>query len=188
MIVKCKGFTIGKFKIPPFELNEGELLRIYLCSGGGFLELEKELVKLFTGERNIPELEIHHDLTFVDRIKESKLRSIFFPMTVEKYIKHKGKPDSDISNRIYQIDDFIKPKTKIITLPGNHMKWLSLLTVFSKSNKIIFDLLGQDPLGVEKTLGLVNESIIRGGSAILLDNFDDLETKSDKFIRAEKID
>jgi len=185
MIAKCKGLNIGKFRIPPFELNEGELIGIHLYHGQHFYDLEMELMTLFTGQKTNPELEVYQKLEFVERFKESKFRSTFFPMTVRQYLKSKGKPNSEELNRIYEIDDYIRPNTKVNTLAGNLTKWLSLFATLSKSNKIIFDVAGQDPLGAEKTLDIVNEYVEEGGAAILLDNFDDSKTKCTKFIRVE---
>ena len=86
---------------------------------------------------------------------------------------------------IYEFDSYIKPYTKINTLAGTPRKMLSLFATLSRTNKIVFDLLGQDPSGAEKILDIVYDYVNQGGAAILLDNFDDPDLKYTKRIKLE---
>ncbi|MBI9063704.1 MAG: hypothetical protein JEZ14_17115 [Marinilabiliaceae bacterium] len=182
MIVKCEGLKIGKYSIPAFELHEGELIGICLYNGSHLYDLEMELVNYFTGVIKSSQLEVHQKMTFVEHFKESRIKDMFLPMSVGKYLKIYGKEGSKELERIYEID-YINRKTKIHSLAGTPRKWLSLFATFSKSKHIVFDMVGQDPIGSDKTLDYVREFVNKGDSAILLDNFDDSEPKCDRFYR-----
>jgi len=182
MIAKCEGLKIGKYSIPAFELNEGELIGIYLYNGSHLYDLEMELVKYFTGIIKSSQLELYQKMIFVEHFKESRIKDMFLPMSVGKYLKIYGKEGSKELERIYEID-YINHKTKVHSLAGNPRKWLSLFATFSKSKHIVFDMVGQDPIGSQKTLKYVRDFVTQGGSAILLDNFEDSESKCDRFYR-----
>ncbi|TAJ09061.1 hypothetical protein DMA11_20840 [Marinilabiliaceae bacterium JC017] len=139
-------------------------------------------MKYFTLEYSSSNLKVYQKIAFADHFKESRIKSMFSPLTVRKHQQTYGIEGSQELERIYEIEQ-IKPKTKVITLPGNHRKWLSIFTTFSKSRNIVFDLVGQDPIGSQKTLKYVRNFVRHGGSAILLDNFEDSESKCDRFYR-----
>jgi len=80
-------------------------------------------------------------------------------------------------DKMYEVDH-IQPHTRISTLYGSPQKWLSLYSTLSHSSLVVFDLLGQDPVGVLKTYAIIKECIQPNGAAILLDNFDDPEAES----------
>jgi len=187
MIAKCDGVEIGNFRIPPFQLNKGDFICICLYGGRHFYDLEMELVKLFTKQKTNTNLKMNQKMQFVEHFYESRLKSFFSPTTVGQYLKTNGKVDMEILSRIYEVLDYITPKTKVNTLAGNPRKWLSLFTTLSKSDKIVFDLAGQDVLGAEQTIDFVKEYTDKGGAAILLDNHEDSETKCTKFVRTEII-
>ena len=182
MIAKCDGLKIGKFLIPAFELNEGELVGLYLYNGTHLYDLEMELVEIFTGQKTHEGVKLNEPLMFVEHFKESKIRSLLFPTTVQKYLSYKERKNTEELERIYDIE-YIKPNTRVITLAGNPRKWLSLFATLSHLDKIIFDLVGQDPVGAEKTLDYVREFTKRGGAAILLAHFDESEAECSKFYR-----
>ena len=184
MIVKCDGLKIGKFLIPAFELNKGEIIELYLYSGAHFYDLEMELVKIFTGQKAHENVKLNESLKFVEHFKESRIHSLLFPTTVRKYLNQKGRRNAEELERIYDVD-YIKPNTRIITLAGDPRKWLSLWATLSHSDKIIFDLAGLDPLGAEKTLNYIREYTGKGGAALLLAHFDKFETECSKYYRIE---
>ncbi len=182
MIIKCEGLEIGKFSIPAFELHEGELIGIYLYNGSHLCDLEMELVKYFTGVIKSPQLKLHQKMTFVEHFKESRIKDMFLPMSVGRYLKIYGKEGSKELERIYEID-YINRKTKVHSLAGTPRRWLSLFATFSKSKYIVFDMVGQSPIGSQETLKYVRDFVAQGGSAILLDNFEDSELRCDRFYR-----
>jgi ABC-type multidrug transport system ATPase subunit len=66
------------------------------------------------------------------------------------------------ANKIYEID-WITPKTKINNLPGKSRKQLSLYSTLSKTNNIMLDLIGVDPLGAKEIYEIVKNEVLRGG-------------------------
>lgn len=186
MVAKSKGFDIGNFRIPPFELNEGELISICLFNGGHFFDLEMKLVKLFTGFHPNPNFILYHTIEFVEHIKTNRFRESIFPMTVGKYLSKNGNAKVEELKKNFGLD-YVSSKTKVKTLAGNPRKWLSLISTLSKTDKIVFDLVGQCPLGAEKTMEFIKKYTDKGGAAILLDGFEDSEPKCTKYLKAEKL-
>lgn len=182
IIAKSKGIKINNYYIPPFQINQGELIGLYLLGGGRFVTLKEKMIRLLTGIEQHSNLTITHPLHYVIPIHNSSFYSYCCPMTIEKYQRKNGKSGSKELDRIFKID-YIKPQTRINALAGNPRKWLSLFTSFSKFDKIIFDLVGQDPIGVEQTLDYVQDFVNRGGTAILLDNFDDSEDRCMRYYK-----
>lgn len=105
-------------------------------------------------------------------------------MTVGEYLKKAANPDSPYATKIYDIDG-INEKTKVNTLPDYSKRLLCLYAAFSKTDSIVFDLLGQGVDGTEKIYQAVNEFVKAGGSAILLDNFNDQENVCTKYIELQ---
>ena len=186
MIAKSEGFEIGNFRIPSFELSDGELVRLCLFSGGHFFDLEMELVKLFSGKYEHSKLTLNQNMEFVEHIKTNGLRDSIFPLTVGKYLSKNGQATTKELEKAFALD-YISSQTKVKTLAGNPRKWLSLISTLSRTDKIIFDLVGQDPLGAEKTVEFIKRYTDKGGAAILLDNFDDIEPKCSKNLKVEII-
>jgi hypothetical protein len=118
MIIKCDGIQIGKFEIPSFELNKGELLGIYLYNGLHSHDLKIELASLFSGQKVIKGITVFEQLQFVKHFKESKFKRHFSPTTVADYVKNNGQHHSQTFNKIHQAEPYIKPKTKIQSLAG----------------------------------------------------------------------
>lgn len=77
------------------------------------------------------------------------------------------------------------PKTKINNLPGNPRKQLSLYSTLSKTNNIMFDFIGQDPLGAKETYEIVKNEVLRGGSAILFETFQNMKNDCSMYIEIE---
>ncbi len=89
-IAECKGLAIGRFWIPPFALNEGELIGLFLYNGSHFYDLSIELVELLTERKIHPALIVHQPLRFVEHFRESGLRDKFRPTGVEEYTNSKA--------------------------------------------------------------------------------------------------
>ena len=178
-VLDCKGFKLGRFKIPPFILNRGELINLRLFNGGHFFDLEEKLSQIFSGLVKHDCVELTGDLEFAEHIFDTGLKSMFFPMTVEKYIRKNAKP-TEMPLSIF-LDEQIDYKTSISRLAGNPRKFLSIYCVLSKSDGVIFDLTGNDPLGAEKIFKFVKDFVDNeNGYAILLNNFDDFQEESTK--------
>lgn len=184
MIVESKGIKTETYYIPPFELRNGELVIIYLYGGAHYYELKTELVDIFTGKTRCENVNVLRELTFVEHFKESAFRRLFCPVTVEEYLSKNANSKSNFATRIYDFG-WISKNTKVNTLAGNPRKLLSLYSTLSKTTHIVFDLVGQDPLGALETYKMVKDTIREGGAAILIDWAGDMKYDCSKFIKIE---
>lgn len=191
LLISCKGFNLGRFIIPKFELYEGELITIYLYNGAHFYDLSMKLIDIFTGKLKHNEVAINDPLTYVKYFKENPLNRIFCPTTVEKYIKKESIKSENIVQKIYEIKSEmclsgrVEPTTKIESLEWTERKLISLYSVLNQTDKIIFDLAGQSPDGALKTFQIVKNILSNTGGAILLDGFEDeiIKNASSKWIK-----
>ncbi len=181
MLIKNKGIKTANFYIPPFELNKGEIVVLHLSNGQHFYETEMFLKDLFCGKSKDDNVVVHKNLTFVEHFIESKLRRLFYPVTVGEYLKKNANLNSPFASKIYEID-WINEKTKINTLAGNPRRLLCLYATLSKTDNIIYNVAGQDPQGAYETYKIVKEVVKNGGSAILLDCFEDMKNDCTKYI------
>lgn len=181
MLIKSKGIKTDTFYIPPFDLNNGEIVIIYLFGGGHFHKTAMFLKDIFCNKVKNENVIMHKELTFVQHFIEPNLRRIFYPVTVGEYLKKNANLASPYATKIYEIDQ-INEKTKIKTLIGNRKKLLYLYATLSKTENIIFDLIGQGPIEAEEIYKIIKEIVKKGGSAILLDSFDDLKNDCTKYI------
>ncbi|MGV8830312.1 MAG: hypothetical protein ACWA6U_18545 [Breznakibacter sp.] len=184
MLIENKGINADSFYIPPFDLNVGEIVVLYLFNGQHFYETEMLLKEIFCGKKKDENVIVYKNLTFVEHFIEPKLRRLFYPVTVGEYLKKNANFDSPYATKIYEID-WINEKTKVNTLAGNPRRLLCLYATLSKTENIIFDLAGQDPKGAEETYEIVKDLVKKGGSAILLDCFEDMKNDCTKYIELQ---
>lgn len=184
MLIENKGIKTDTFYIPPFDLNNGEIVIIYLFGGGYFHKTAMFLKDIFCNKVKNENIIIHKELTFVPHFIEPNLRRIFYPVTVGEYLKKNANLASPYATKIYEIDQ-INEKTKIKTLIGNRKKLLCLYATLSKTENIIFDLIGQGPQEAEEIYKIIKEIVKKGGSVILLDSFDDLKNDCTKYIEIQ---
>jgi hypothetical protein len=184
MIVESKGIQIGEYFIPPFELRDGELIVICLYGGAHFDALKTELVDILTGKKRNANVNIFRPMTFVEHFKESRLRRLFYPVTVGEYLNRNANSNSNFATKIYDID-WISKGTKVNTLAGNPRRQLSLYSTLSKTTDIVFDLVGQDPQGALEIYQLVKDTVRNGGSAIFIDWTDEMKNDCTNFITIE---
>lgn len=184
MLIENKGIRRSNFYIPSFDLKEGEIILLYLHNGLHFHDTEMLLKDIFTGKAKDENVIVHKNLTFVDHFKEPEYRRLFYPVTVIEYLKKNADLSSPFATKIFE-NKWIKEKTKINTLPGNPRRLLSLYTTLSRTKDIVFDLVGQDPMGAELTYKTVKEVVNEGGSAILLDCFGDMKYDCNKYIELQ---
>jgi hypothetical protein len=181
MILESKGIKTDKYYIPPFELQEGEIVVIYLYGGAHYYDLKMELVDIFTGKIKNACVNIIRPLTFVKYFIEPAFRRIFYPVTVSEYLKRNGNSKSNFATKIYD-NKCITKKTKVHSLAWNLRRLLCLYSTLSKTTDIVFDVAGLDPKGAEETYQIVKENIKNGGSAIFIDWTDDMKNDCTKFI------
>jgi hypothetical protein len=184
MLIENKGIKSDTFYVPPFELNVGEIVVLHLFNGQHFYQTEMFLKDIFGGKTKDENVVVHKSLTFVEHFIEPKLRRLFYPVSVGEYLKKNANFDSPYATKIYEID-WINENTKVNTLSGNPRRLLSLYATLSKTNNIVFDLVAQDPKGAEKTYEIVKDVLKNGGSAILLDGFENLKNDCTKYIELQ---
>ncbi len=184
MLIENKGIKTDTFYIPPFDLNVGEIIVLHLFNGQHFYETEMFLKDVFIGKEQDENVVIHKNLTFVEHFIEPKIRRFFYPVTVEEYLKKNADLKSPYAAKIYEIE-WINQKTKVNTLAGNPRRLLSLYATLSKTNNIVFDVVGQSPKGAEETYEVVKEVVNNGGSAILLDCFEDMKNDCTKYVELQ---
>ncbi|RLJ34070.1 hypothetical protein CLU97_3563 [Chryseobacterium sp. 7] len=184
MIIENKGIKTETFYIPPFTLNAGEIVVLHLYNGYHFYETEMFLKDIFCGKTDHENVIIHKSMTFAEPFRESNFRDIFFPVTVGEYLRKNANLLSPYATKIYETE-WINKKIKVNTLAGTPRRLLTLYTTLSKTNNIVFDLVGQDPMGAKETYKIVKEVVEKGGSAILLDGYNELKNDCTKYIELQ---
>lgn len=184
MLIENKGIETDTFYIPPFNLNTGEIIVLHVFNGQHFYETEMFLKDVFIGKKKNENVIVRKDLTFVEHIIEPKIRRIFYPLTVGKYLNKNADMNSPFASKIYDIK-WINEKTKINTLAGNPRRLLSLYATLSKTKNIVFDLIGQDQQGANEVYKIVKDVVNNGGSSILLDCFGDMKNDCTKFVKLQ---
>lgn len=181
VVLESKGIKTDTYYIPPFTLYEGEIIVLYLYNGQHFYDTEMYLKDIFCGVIKHENVTINRKMSFVDFFKESKFRDFFSPSSVNRFLKK----NTDLTNpflvKLFE-DKYVTLETKMNKLGGTQRKLLSLYKMFSKTKDIVFDLVGLDSSGALLTFKLVEETIRNGGSAILLDGFEDMKEHTSKFI------
>lgn len=184
MLIENKGIETDTFYIPPFDLNIGEIVVLNLFSGSNFYKTEMFLKDIFCGRIPHENVLIHQNMTFVEHFFEPAIRRFFYPVTVGEYLKKNANPNSPYATKIYEIE-WIHEKIKVNTLAGNPRKSLSLYATLSKTQNIVFDVFAQDPKGAEETYKIVKDVVKNGGSAILLDYYDDMKNDCTKYVELQ---
>jgi hypothetical protein len=87
VILENRGFVTEYFRVPPFDLNEGEIVLFNLYGGWHFFETQMLLKDIFSGKRRHDSVIVHQPLTFVPHFVEPTLRRLFWPVTVGEYLK-----------------------------------------------------------------------------------------------------
>lgn len=184
MLIENKGIRTDSFYIPPFELNEGEIIVLNLLGGQHFYETEMYLKDIFCGKSKNEDVLVHKRLAFVAHFLEPQFSRLFYPMTVGRYLKKNANFDSPFATKIYETD-WIKERTKVNTLAGNPRKLLSLYATLSNTDCTVFDVVGQGLQGARDTYKIVKNVVKNGGSAILLDCFGDFKNDCTKYIELQ---
>jgi hypothetical protein len=184
MLIDCKGIRTDKYHIPPFTLNKGELVVLYLYDGMHFYDLAMWLKDIFTGKVEHDNVIIYNPLSFVEHFKEPALRRMFHPITVKEFVKKNIGETNEYSKKIYQIAG-TTGKTKVKMLMGGPKKLLGLYATLSKTNNIVFNLKGVNAIGAKDVYTAIRENMAKGHAAILLDYCNDLKHDCTKYIEME---
>lgn len=183
-IIENKGIKTGTFYIAPFNLQEGELVVLYLYNGTHFYDTEMFLKDIFCGNTEDKNVTVHTKMTFVEHFKESNFRRCFYPTTVGEYLRKNANLRHPFSKKIFETE-WITAKTKMSSLSGNPRRLLCLYATLSNTRHIVFDLVAQDPSGADFFIKMVKEAIKNGGSAILLDSHEDINEYASRYISLE---
>ncbi|OOV17038.1 hypothetical protein [Flavobacterium sp. LM4] len=184
LLIESKGIRTDQYFIPPFELREGDLVLIHLDCHVASSYVEEKLIAILAGKEKHKNVRINKPHTFVKHFRESRFKDRFFPATVGEYLSKNANLKSEFANKIYEID-WINKDIKIKTLAGNPRKLISLYSVLSKTNNIIFDLAAQDFEGIEHAAKIVKDEIGNNGSAVLIEQNDYLKKYSTKYIKIQ---
>jgi hypothetical protein len=184
MIIKNKGIREKDYFIPPFELDSGEIVVLFLKNGDHYSETVSFLRNIFCGIIKIQNLSVYSEFTFVEDFGESKVRQFLYPTTVSEFLYKNANFENYYSKKIYQ-EAWIQETTRINTLAGTPRKLLSLYSVLSKKSNIILDISGLDPNGVDLIFREIKDSVSNGGAAIILDSFSNLKSKKTKFVELQ---
>jgi hypothetical protein len=104
MLLENKGHNINDFFIPPFTVDKGEILTIYMFGGAHFFPLEKKLVDIFTGKVKSDNIKIHGQFHFIKNTQSfSDIPNIIFDLvgqdlntalqtfeTIKQHVKNGG--------------------------------------------------------------------------------------------------
>jgi hypothetical protein len=184
IVLENKGIKTDTYYIPPFTLYEGEIIVLHLYNGKHLYDAEIFLRDIFCGKTKHENVTLYRKMTFVEYFKRSYFRNTFFPLTVKRYLKKNANLKSPLSQKIFE-DKWIKPETKIERMAGTPRKLLTLYAALSKNKDIVFDLPALDWQGHEFAFKEVKEIVKDGGSAILLDAFDNMKEHGSKTITLE---
>jgi hypothetical protein len=185
MIVRFSEQVVNGFKIQSFTLSEGEIVVIQFPDGPYFYPASLGMIRLLEAF-NSKTTNSGTPLTYVEHIKEKSVYRRFFPLTVGAYQKKYANKANPVYKTIYDIK-WMTPKIKVCTLAGTPRRKLTLYTALSRTNNIIFDLVGVDPQGGQEIYAIVKAVVNAGGSAILLDTCDEFKNACTTFIKAEYI-
>lgn len=181
MIIENRGLKTNTFSIPPFILNKGEIVVVYISNGEYYNNIELCLKDLFTGKTTNKSINIHHPLSDIHHFKESKFRRFLHPITVGEYLKKNANLNSPYANKIYE-NNWITKNTNVNSLAGTPRKLLSIYATLTRAKNIVVDLAGLDPMGAERICEVVKEAVRKEGSSIILDRFEDMKNNCTKYV------
>ena len=184
MLIDFKGLKTESYDIPPFQINQGEIVLLHLYSGSHYYPLKSTLVDILTKKISNEQATIHQPFTFVAPFKEPALRKLCYPVTVEEYISKNAGPDKIIAHNIYS-EGQITGNTRINTLSFLHRKLLSLYVTVSKTQFILFDLDGLCPQNADSMYNIVKDFVKTGVSAIHLDWNDEYKSDCSNYIELQ---
>ena len=173
IIFHNKQFELNGISIPEFELQSGNLIRIYIPNFDiknqplGF-DLTIELIKHFQNEKP--------DFPWAKNYRQNSIAELLNPLTVKKYLINKMRIEKLTAKKI--VDEIgIGLTDKFEHLNFINKKGLIIKSLFEKNDSIMLDYYGVDAIGIGFLESLVNSEIEKGKSAIA---FDRLEFKADK--------
>lgn len=184
ILIECKGISTDIFSLPPFTLQKGETIGIYIGNNDNYFLAQQYLTAIFTGKTQYKNTIVRNNFTFVDYFREVKWRRLFFPITVGEYLKKHSDVSNPYSQKIYE-EVWINKRMNVNALPWIQKKLLRLYSELSKKENVIIDFAGLDKQGTAMISEIIRNEVEKGSSAILFDIFSDLENSCDQYIKID---
>ena len=184
MLLNFLAQTINNYHVPPFSVNESELVVIRLPNDEIGSQIKFIMIEMITRKVKNENIEVSALFQYASHFLENRFKSTFSPTTVGEYIKKNARRTNPICEAIFKTDK-IRPETKVKTLQGNSSRLLSVSVMLSQTNHILFDLVGVDPQGRVKIYEIVKNEVKVGGAAILFDFHDTFQNNCSKFIKVK---
>lgn len=169
-------FDLNGINIPEFELNSGNLIRIYIPN---FHQSDRTLGMDFSLELANHFQKKWPEMKWVKNYSQNKIQALIQPITVERYLRRIVKIDSLSADRIVEKLN-VSLKNKFESLGFKTRKALSILAAFCNHKTILFDYYGIDAKSMEFLEAVINSEIGSDKSAIALDNLQ-YATKKEPF-------
>ena len=186
-IIKCTGFSLSDFWIPPFELYEGEMARLWIARTSadtpilGY-DLHLDLSRLFAKKTFTEGLEVEYPAPFAATIEQWGFMQKMFPLTVDRFLMKRQKLSlkeaKDIKRQLA-----LTGEEEIRRMEFNTRKKLTISALFMRNECITFDYYGLSPSGLEDLEVFVHEYLKNGSSVI---TFDNLHFLTDEYLSQEK--
>ncbi len=171
-LAKSSGFTIQNLRFPPFEIKRGQLLGFHLGGGPHYHILRNEFILLLTKKKRRPEIAVSEPFALAELLVDRAFSRLLFPRSVKNLIEKQGGQNSLPESRLYEQAELF-PNSKINGLNHFQKKWVALCLCISKGEHILLDMLGITPKYADQIVDLVAEYVSLGGTAIVVDNFND---------------
>ncbi|QJB36415.1 hypothetical protein HF324_00475 [Chitinophaga oryzae] len=191
LILENKGISAAEWFIPPFRIHEGELVVLNLKNPIYGPAVQDFFVDIITGKATHPAVAVHHPLTYVSPFRQSWFRRRFNPMSVATYLEKNVDPASEYAGKIYEHRDMcganyrIRPHTKVHTLLGGPRKLLALCATLGRHRYIAYDIRAVGPESVYIIHDMVKKHVSGGGTALLIEYYDELRNDCSRYVEAE---
>ena len=182
MLIQFKEQKIGDYIIPSFTLSENEIIVLKFPNEPSAYTATSILNNFLTGKIANSSVIINKQFTYVKHSGYNHFIDIFFPLTVKRLISRAANNPSSTYRKISEEINWLKPNTKIEKLAGGHRKLIFIFSTFSKTQNIIFDLMGLDTDNRRKIYNIVKSNVSNQGAAILYDFWDDFKYDNSEFI------
>lgn len=186
LLIKFNKQILGDFLVPSFSINSGEITVIQFPNGPYFYPHMMKMVDIFTGKVPKDGVEILSPFKYPDHMWKTRFRDRLFPLTVGGYLMKNANKESPFFTKIHEYP-YITAKTKIRTIPGSPRRKLAIYATLSWTSQIIFDLAGVDPKGGEEIYTTIKEVVKGGGSAILIDSYEEFKNDCNVFVRPQYV-
>ncbi|NLR63293.1 hypothetical protein HGH92_03150 [Chitinophaga varians] len=191
LLLDNKGFRTAEWFIPPFVLQERELVVLNLKDPVNAMAVQNPVVDIVTGKTKCTEVNVRHPLTYVPHFRQSWFRRRFNPVSVGEYVKKNIGPASEYAGIIYEYCDVCEQQgnidrhTQMDRLMGGPKRLLTLCAALHRYRYIVYDMRAVGPEAVGFIHELVKRHVSRGGAALLLDRYEELKQDCSRYVEVE---